>query len=85
MQSFGNEVLKPLAVEGDEEAIRILKSRGNVIDGEGRLVKTSKRTRHVYVDGVFIKNEVIEEIVRDGRLVERRIDGVVVPPAVGEV
>lgn len=91
LTGYGNERLKPMALGGDGAAEWELETRGNVLlkDGAGEytgvLEKRTKRTRHVYVDGKFIKKEEIEEVIQDGRLVSRSIDGQVVQPAPGEL
>jgi len=71
---MGNELLYPMAKEGDEASIAILKDRGNVVTTEGKLRKS--RTRQ-YRDGFGIVHE-LTEIVENGKLIERTIDGVAI-------
>lgn len=66
LRGWGNERLKPAALDGDASAISELKNRGNVIE-DGRLVKTRKM-RYVDQRG----HEYFETLkVADGKLIER--------------
>ncbi len=71
---YGNEQLKPLAIDGNKNAIKELKNRGNTLDEDGRLVK---KTRQEYTDSRG--NEHVDEVtVADGKIIER--NGVPIAP-----
>lgn len=71
---LGNERLKPMALLGDEAAVAILLDRGNVLTDEGRLRK--ERTS-LFRDRFGIEHELYEVVV-DGRMVQRAVDGVAI-------
>lgn len=66
MRNWGNERLKPAALEDDTAAIAELKRRGNTLE-DGQLVKVRKMR---YVDNRG--HEYFETLkVADGKLIER--------------
>lgn len=65
-RGLGNERLKPIAIEGDKDAVAELKRRGNTLE-DGRLVKT-RRSEYTDARGI----EHVETVkVADGRIIER--------------
>lgn len=84
-ENWGNEKLKPLAVEGDKQAVEELARRGNTLTEEGRLQKvivTKNRNRNA--KGELISEDVTERTIEDGQLVKLVINGTDRPiPTIG--
>lgn len=72
---LGNELLFPMALQGDAAAVAVLEDRGNTITNEKRLRKT--RTSK-FIDKLGVEHELYQ-VVEDGKLVHEAVDGVELP------
>lgn len=77
---LGNEILFPMATNPNntqgqiEGATAILEDRGNVITDDGNLQKT-RTTQQTDVNGIH--HELIE-VVENGKMISRTVDGVAI-------
>lgn len=73
---LGNEKLKPLAIGADQKAIDELARRGNVLNQNDQLVKTTTQTIRNRTDkGVLISTDVIVREITDGQLTSVKVNG----------
>lgn len=79
-----NEMLKPLAISGDQEAIEELARRGNVLTAEGALRKVYRKRKRNYDGGRLVSTDTIEEVVEDGKRVSVLVNGREWMPPVSE-
>lgn len=71
---LGNEVLFPMAVQGDAAAEAILEERGNVLTDD--VPKRLRKTRVSKYRDVYGMEHELVEVVENGKMQMRTVDGV---------